>query len=574
MGDKLKQIKDLSLEERFQIVQEFVNKPPQSSKELYQFTEALTGQATVFKKVCEDHQTPWDFLWGSYKIDIPKFTKESKRSIVAMGPRGGEKTLTQAKLMAAELLLKPNLKTVSLAATLEQSKTGFEYLGQFLKAEPAANLNLIEKFLTEEVSLYNGSRLKLACATLAGTNSKHCPKVYLDEVELIEEKCLNEAKMIMQSDGITDYIPRTTYISTRKEIDGLMERTLQEGKKRNWQITTWCIKEMSEPCPEERRGRAKKAYEIKDIENPGETVLVEAWEGCGTAGRDGGPCELLQVCQGDLAFATGTHPIDDSIYQFIDEDRLYYIAQRLCRTPKRGNMFFEDFSEKLQASTPFDYNPEWPVDFAMDFSNGGDSPTTCWLVQEDQHGNEWILACLYYYKKPTEIVGSGIKQFCNDLGITRVRMQLGDSAQKQEIMNLNAYDPSFFHIIPCSKIRRDEGWPLIRRVVMDNSGRRRAHLNPKYCKELIKEILKAVRARSNPDDISNLCPTHGLDAWRYYEVRMHGFRGEPRMRLLEQPGSDFKPTVNMPSDPAPTQRDRDSSGSLDRQIRDFMDSDE
>lgn len=554
-----------SLSDRFENIQYYINNPPQHSDELYDLCRDLTGDEVVWKPVCEGHSTPWSYIWRSYRIDIPEFQASTRPYIIAMGPRGGEKTLSQGKLMAMELLTKPNCKQVALAATFEQAKQGYEYLTKFISQEPASHLNIIEKFLMAEIQLFNGAGLKLACASLAGVNSKHCPKMRLDEVELIKKSIIDEAKMIPQS--MNGYKMHTSFISTRKEIDGMMEYMLQEGKKRNYDIVTWCVKEMSEPCPEERRGRSPKTYEIPDIENPGETKVVQAYEGCGE-------CPLLTVCQGDLAHATGTHPIDDLIYQFEGEDRLYFIAQRLCKTPKRGNAFFEDFSRKLNCDV-FNFNPEWPVDLAFDFSNGGESPTVCLIVQEDQHGHDWVLAALYYYRKPTETVGQSIIDFCTDLGIKNTRLQIGDSAQQNEIRNLNNAFPSFFHINGASKIRRDEGWPLCRRMILDNAGRRRLHVNEKYCKEFIKEIEDARRAKSNPDDIASICADHALDAWRYREVKIRGLRGEPKMRLLTQPEGQNKIEV-IEDKPKPLEseyQDRHNISSVERQIRDWMNSD-
>lgn len=554
-----------SLSDRFDSIQSYINHPPEHAAELYDFCYDLTGEPVVFKPVCDDHRTPWDFIWNAYRIDIPAFKDSTKRNIIAMGPRGGEKTLSQAKLLAMELLTKPNCKQLALAAVLEQAKRGFQYLTKFLRQEPAINLNVVDKFLAGEIQLFNGAGINLSCATVSGVNSAHCPKLRIDEVELIDKEIIEEAKMIPAS--MEGWTMHTSYISTRKELDGMMEHMLQEGVRRNYEIVTWCVLEMSEPCPEERRGRDKKVYELNDIENPGETVVVEAYEGCGK-------CPLLTVCKGALANAKGTHPIEDLIENFINEDRQFFIAQRLCKTPKRGNAFFEDFSRKLNCSI-FDYNPEWPVDFALDFSNGGESPTAILIIQEDQHGEDWVLAALPFVRKPTEVVGQSIKQFCQDLGIKKTRLQIGDSAQMQEIRNLNNAFPDFFHIIGCSKVRRDEGWPLCRRMVLDNSGRRRLHINEKWARPFIKEIEDARRAKANPDDVSNMSEDHFLDAWRYREIKLRGLRGEPKMRLLTQPEGQKKIEIidSKPKVLESEYQDKHNISSTERQIRDWLNSD-
>src|SRR5574339_1164216 len=93
-----------SKEESYEIVRNGILSPPITQSGLYEFVTALTGEYIPFEPVCKDHCPPWDYIWHSYRVDLPKWEKKSNRNIVYIGPRAGYKTLSVAKLIAAELL--------------------------------------------------------------------------------------------------------------------------------------------------------------------------------------------------------------------------------------------------------------------------------------------------------------------------------------------------------------------------------------------------------------------------------------------------------------------------------------
>lgn len=356
------------------------------------------------------------------------------------------------------------------------------------------------------------------------------PKLRVDEVDLCKPEVLEEAKMMPVSmHGLTAH---TLYTSTRKFFDGPMQQLMEEKRLRDFEVVTWCWKEVSEPCPEWRRGKEKKAYEIEDIENPGETLIIEAYAKCGS-------CPLLATCKGDLARSRGNVPIEDSINEYLQLDKETWLAQKCCRTPKRGRLMFYDFSRKYNVKV-FDYDPRFPIDLAFDFTNGGDSPTVCQWWQEDDAGNNYLLMSKRWLYKPTSQIAQDIKDWSIHWGLKhheQFRLQIGDSAQQQMIRDLQDEDPEFFRITACSKIRRDEGWPICRRLVKDNTGVRRLFVHQDQAKDFIREIENAQRGRTNPNDLAPNAEDHDLDAWRYREVKLRLQQGhEPRIRFLTPDG--------------------------------------
>lgn len=519
------------------IIIDGIKNPPQDSRSLYKFVWALTnGEKIPFKRVCKDHQTPWDFFFYSYRIDLPQWKDKTKKNVVAIGPRNGQKTLTVAKLIVTELLTKKRCETVGMGAVLDQANKCQEYAQRYMKSDLLNSSGIITKMLQQSMELRNGSKYDQVCATLAGTNGKHPQKMRCDEVDLVKGEVLEEAKMIpVSKNGLSS---QTIYVSTRKFAKGPMDE-LMENAGRGLEKIIWCWKEVSEKCTEARNGGGEAIYEVDDDENPGHKKIIKAFRKCGE-------CPLLKVCEGDLANSDGYAPIDDAIDEFEKLDSEVWRCQKECKKPRRGDLFFSDFSRRFNV-VDLEYQPNLPVDICLDFSNGGESPTTVVFIQEDDSGNQFVLGALSFVYKANEDVAREMIQFAQDLGIPSIRWAIGDSAQQQSIRDLNQFSKGFFNIIPCSKIRRQDGWPLVRRLVKDNVGRRRIFFNSRFCDDAIEEFEDAKRSNSDANDIAKKCRTHFLDAIRYREVKLRFQEGfEPNVRVLdvkpEEPRKIILPT--------------------------------
>lgn len=533
-------------EEQYKIILDGIKNPPTTKQELYKFVYCLTGQEPIpFQNVCEDHQSPFDFLWKAYRIDLPEWKSKTNKNLLVIGPRGGYKTLTLAKLIITEMLLKPHAGTLALGAVEKQANRCFGYASKYMQHPLIAQLGIVTKFLTAYMSLANGSSYEQVIATIAGTNSAHQPKLRIDEVDLISEDILSEA--MMQASSFAGVAAHTIYISTRKSLDGTMHQLMKNAEAQRTDVIVYCYKETSEQCPDSRSGVQEKVYEVEDMYNPGETIIVNARAGCEQ-------CPLLPSCRGDLKRSRGLTPIEDTIDEFIKLPREKWIAQKECREPRRGNLFFDEWSSKIQLGD-YPYNPDLVTDMCFDFTNGGNSPTTCDIMQEDASGNNYLVAALEYAHMSTNLMGDAIYDFCQKMNIKNIRMQIGDSAQMQMIRDLNSHRPDFFRIMPCKKIARSEGWPLVRKLVRGNDGRRKLFIDRTHGKLAALEMEHAKTSKSDPNDVSKLSRAHHLDAIRYREVKLRYMEGgEPRMRLLTPPGSDetgktiLPPSSGSPSD--------------------------
>lgn len=276
----------------YRTVYEFLKKPPQTSAELFQFLTALTGEFIPWEKTCPDHATPWDYIWHSYRMDSEKWRQSSKPNIAYIGPRGGYKTLSVAKLICAELLLKPNCVSVGLGAIENHATTTYRYVQRYLNHPVIAEMGLVKRLLMKETQLANGSKYAQTCCTLSGVNALHCQKLRTEENDLMQPEILEEARLMVNS--FNNISAHTSYVSSRKFDEGIMDNLVDTSEATNTEVLISCYKDTAEPCPVERRGINEKIYEVEDLFNPGESLVVQAYEFCGE-------CPLLPSC-----FAPGT----------------------------------------------------------------------------------------------------------------------------------------------------------------------------------------------------------------------------------------------------------------------------
>lgn len=549
----------------FETVTHYLQHAPTTSQELYQFLKALTGEPMPFKPCCQNHVAPWAFIWRSYRMDLPEFKHQGQRSMIYVGPRGGHKSLSVAKLIAAELLTKPKCHTVGLGAIEVHAKDTYQNVMRYLGHPAVAEMEMVQKQLMEETLLTNGSKYNQVCATLSGTNGKHPQKLRTEENDLISDpSVMGQAKMMPSTHkGLRAHM---SCVSTRKWEDGIMDQLVQKAdtdKKADVLIS--CYKDSAERCTEERHGApSDKLYEVDDIFNEGKTVQFKAYENCAT-------CPLLKTCRGDLARANGVVSIDDLISEWGELDLETWKWEKECVRGRGVGKYFGFWDDNLN-SGHYPYRPDigW-VDLSFDFTGGGEDPTAVGIWQTDgmeaelpglgkgsdgQGPNDYQIAEKKYDgAKTADFVAKDLYEFLADNGWTRIRFQLGDSAAATWINELNSKAPhgheKFFKIKAVRKIERVEGWKLFRQRVRDNSGWRHLFVD-QSCTDTKREIKNARPSKSDPNDVAKSCVDHFLDQGRYrlVELRWHGLK-QPNIRIvggeLEKPeppkilGVDGKP---------------------------------
>ncbi len=543
----------------FNTVTHYLKTAPATEAQLYEFLKALTGEPMPWKPCCANHVAPWAFIWRSYRMDLPEFKNQGKRGLIYVGPRGGYKSLSVAKLIAAELLTKPKCWTVGLGAIEVHAKDTYQNVMRYLGHPAVAEMEMVHKQLMEETLLSNGSKYNQVCATLAGTNGKHPHKLRTEENDLISDPTvMNQAKMMPSTHkGLRAQL---TCVSTRKWEDGIMDQLVQKAEAdHKADVLISCYKDSAERCPEERHGPASdKPYEVEDIFNPGKTVVFKAYANCET-------CPLLKSCRGDLARANGVVAIDDLIAEWDDLDPETWKWEKECVRGRGVGKYFNFFDEQLNCGR-FPYRPDigW-IDISFDFTGGGEDPTAIGFWQTDASQpdkaktsdglgqNDWQIGeKMYDGAKTADFVAKDLFEFIKDNKWENVRFQFGDSAAATWINELNHKEPhgvkNFFKIRPVRKIERVEGWKLYRQRVRDNSGWRHCFFDLS-CVNTRREIKNARPSKHDPNDNAKACPDHFLDQGRYrfVELRWHGLR-QPNVRIIggDAPGDAPAPAPEAP----------------------------
>lgn len=498
--------------------------------ELYRFMNALTGETVPFKPTCKHHGTPWDVIWESYKVDLPEYAKsrgEVQQDIIAVGPREGFKTLSTAKLIAIELLLKPKIDIASIGAVMKQAARCYKYTSTYIQHPILAELGYVIKQIMDETKLANGSRYEQLVANMTGVNSPHPQKLRADEVELMKPEVVEEMKNVPSS--YNGWQSHTLYTSTRKFVEGVMSMLVEKHKKgvKTAKTIFWCYKDVSEPCPDERSGVNPQTYEVEDIFHQGEKLIVQAYEYCGD-------CVLLPSCRGDLKRANGTIPIDDSMKKWNDLDRDTWLAQKESIEPPRTGLFFYDWDDKRHTGD-YKFKSSHPVDMFCDFTGGGEDPSIFQFWQTWEDTNDYLVLELKYSRRATDVVAKEVEQICRERGI-RPQVMMGDSSQMQQIRDLRNASNFFNNLRPVKKIDRKEGLSVCRRRMKDNSGSRHTFVD-EACTNFRHEIKNLKRRPSDPDDHKD-GDDHSIDAWRYRCVYRYHSMGEPRIRCLSDGGSD------------------------------------
>lgn len=479
-------------------------KKPNTPSELYQFLYLICQENIPHTPICPDHQTPWDLICSAF------FNR--KRNIMGIGNRKGGKTRSVAKLIVAEMFFIPQVEIASIGAIEKQAAKCFRYVNSFLHAGMPS---LISKEVRAETRLVNGSTYEQLTASMSGTNSPHPHKLRADEVELMKPEILDELFLIPTSDSVRGIPANTLLISTRKYHSGVVQAII-EREDSDFNVINWCYKEVAESCPLERRGSGKRPYVIKDylstnLEGKSKETEIIAYSNCGS-------CPLLPSCRGDLAKSSGYLLIEDLISDFKKVDIRTWIYQMECRRVASSYRVYPQFDESVHVMPDLKYNANLPLDIAVDF--GYSDPTCVLFFQYDEDTDTiYCIDQIYQSGLTTEQLAFKLKKKLSEYGLnmTNVRYSIGDSAQAQQIADLNSQWG--FNFEPTIKINIASGLDKVRQYLMSISNGVHLFISPN-CTNLIRE-LKNYRFKNKGGNMSEQPVTkddHSPDCLRYYVV--------------------------------------------------------
>lgn len=420
------------------------------------FAMACAGFQIPDVKVCEEHDTPWSYL-------VHEVLGGGGATIVVAN-RDGFKTFATALIdfiQAAAF----GARVLHMGAVEIQATNGYGYVLDMVR-DLGQWACLSNKPKTKEIEFSNRGKIEIAACTVAQANSPRVPHVKVDEMDLADPLALKESKGIPSSDRRGNRASWTA-ITSRKFADGNLQRALEKAASNNTKVMTWCYKEVTQRCPDEKSGtKAVPVYiSMRDLEWMTEATYREKETSLEVEGLDGYDrfsvfdgclsCGILPTCRGDLKRAGGVLPIHDLEGLFGEWDTDDWISQKECRDiPSAGRIYRKFQAWRNVCSFPVqdgerfwtgkDGLPIGRIFWGIDF--GYEHPSVISVCQRTLgrcgHYHLWVLDEFYVrHKTEDEIIDQLEKRRWIEVERKETRDSKGRKRVKKRVLPLNESKP-------------------------------------------------------------------------------------------------------------------------------------
>ena len=270
---------------------------PKNKKQLQEYFQTYFNLEIPAQAVCEDHQSPLDYVWYAFNADFTKPTPLNADAVV-WANRGGGKTKLAAAITLLDCIFKPKCECRILSGSGDQAGRMYDYFLDFV-------LNGFEHLtcgrITKKLCCFtNKSRVEVLKQSETSVRGHHVNKVRCDEVELFLERVFDAAKYTTQS--TYNAIASFEVISTMNNPYGIMQKIVKQAEKINTPVFKWCLWDVIEKCVD----------------------------------RDCKTCLLFEDCQGKAKEASGYYRINDAISQKGRCSKKSWVYEMLCN-PKTAS---------------------------------------------------------------------------------------------------------------------------------------------------------------------------------------------------------------------------------------------
>lgn len=315
---------------------------------------------------------PIEAMWRIYELFKTNQTVQVPQ-VVMVASRDSYKTLSAA---AIEVLLFLHFKIpmAHAAAIKFQSQAAVNYVNtMFRKVKPyiesygwkkASDSKTLIEWRTPE-----GDDISLTVLTASkeGFNSRHCPLLVLDELDLMDSGAFKESRMVPSVyKGIS---PLIIILSTRKLASGLMEQQIELTPKIGGEVFRWNILDVTEKISDEvARVNEEKVVRYISSKLPLINISPEEFEKLSEEEKNkferfeayAGIAEhkMLPVMRNMLVDRpSGDHgflfkPLTATHNNFKVTDIEIADAQLLCNKPSSAGLVYNRFSRHLNTMTP------------------------------------------------------------------------------------------------------------------------------------------------------------------------------------------------------------------------------
>jgi len=465
-----------------QLLQYWRLRRPRTREELAAYVQAFLGRRIPDQRLCENHDTPLDYLAWALGVDNGDRTEQDA---IVWANRGGGKTQLGAVASLLECVFWPRCSVRILGGSEEQSGRMYEYLRSGVHHRFG---DLLDGRMTDKGCRFiNGSNVQVLAQADSSVRGHHVQRLRCDELELFDPDVWQAAQFITQS---KHNIPaRLEVFSTMHRPFGLMHELVGSANERNMRLFHWCLWEVIERCRD----------------------------------RDCSRCPLWEDCRGRAKQANGYYSIDDAISQKRRSSRNAWQAEMLCQQPNREQMVFPEFDTRLHVRD-LAYDANLPLYRALDF--GFTHPLACLFIQVDAEGNVKVLD--EHIKSRTTLAEH--VRLIKERWAYPVQANYGDPAarQRREITGTSVAQELAALGMPLKSrpSRITEGIELIRSALAPGDGMIRLHVSSR-CEQLIRAF-GSLRYQKLPSGQYSELPEkdgvhdHVIDALRYFFVNHFG----------------------------------------------------
>jgi Terminase RNaseH-like domain len=460
-------------------------KPCKNENQLDTWIRLYTLLKIPREPVCPGHSSPFEYIRRAYF--------EPTRDLIVWAPRGGGKTRLAALATLLDLLHKPGCAVRILGGSLEQSLRMWEHLLPDLE-----RLQLGQQ-KGKKISLANGSGAAVLTQSQRAVRGLRVQKLRCDEVEMFDPAVWEAAQLVTRSSkrrspAEGNVAGAVEAISTFHFPWGLMSRIIDAAPARDVPIVRWCILEVLEKCPPDRK--------------------------CAT-------CPLWEECRGIAKTkCDGFVSIDDAIAMKRRVSKETWEAEMLCLRPSVKGSVFPSFDVSLhvrdsdQWSSLYKGEKDSELSIALDF--GFAAPFVCLWIRSFADGvtyvvDEYVQAGVTMGEHIAHIrsrgYGNVVKVACDPAGAGR--------NDQTAMSNVALLRQSGFTV----RFRKSlivEGVEMIRAALRSGNAEVKLFIHPR-CKRLIK----AMRGYHYPEGggetpVKDGENDHLVDALRYFFVNRRG----------------------------------------------------
>jgi hypothetical protein len=377
---------------------------PKTPDELWTYIVLRYGVRIARASVCEDHDTPFDYVCAGFFEWYP--------NVFGIGPRGGGKSYDQALLHDLNSEWKPGCESATFGAVEEQAKRVYSAFKTFVNRDRIVGEPRITETNYKPVGdMAYGSKVEVLGGTVAAVNGPHPQKAHSDEVEIMRSDTWKESRNLASAKTTPDgrHITAQNYgTSTMKYKGGRVWQILESfrrakkeaierygdnrelvddliTKTTTFYVLIWCIFEVAEQVPNCREApenehlpewepgldRAECKCDCNEIVNGQLEVKDENDLPL--------PRTLASECQGRFYRSRGHRTRAEVIQLFLQNDERTWRAQQLCRDTETEGLYLPSFAR----------NRHGLARFPLDIANGPIYTGTDWGFT-DEAAVVWI----------------------------------------------------------------------------------------------------------------------------------------------------------------------------------------